>query len=146
MELVSKLDDYGKPAWIAVMVLGFIVFWPVGLAILAYMIWSGRMGCRKHSGPGRWYNESESGSKRRGEWWKKSRAHPNSGNRAFDEYRQETLRRLEQESDEFKDFLENLRHARDKAEFDQFMKDRRDRAEQPEESESPESPAPQQPS
>ena len=34
MELASKIDDYGKPAWIGVMVLGFIVFWPVGLAIL----------------------------------------------------------------------------------------------------------------
>ena len=37
------LDDRGKGAWIAAMVLGFIVFWPVGLALLAYMIWSKRM-------------------------------------------------------------------------------------------------------
>ena len=37
-EMVARLDDYGRPAWIAVMVLGFIVFWPIGLAILAYMI------------------------------------------------------------------------------------------------------------
>ena len=29
------LDDRGKGAWIAVMVLGFILFWPIGLAILA---------------------------------------------------------------------------------------------------------------
>ena len=48
-----------------------------------------------------------------------------SGNRAFDEYRTETLRRLEEEQKEFKDFLERLRHARDKAEFDQFMADRK---------------------
>ncbi|MHA1569148.1 MAG: DUF2852 domain-containing protein, partial [Alphaproteobacteria bacterium] len=44
MELVAKLDDYGRPAWIAIMVVGFILFWPIGLAILAYLIWSGRMG------------------------------------------------------------------------------------------------------
>ena len=42
MEIAAKLDDYGKPAWIAVMVAGFIVFWPLGLAILGYMVWSGR--------------------------------------------------------------------------------------------------------
>ena len=51
--------------------------------------------------------------------------HPSSGNRAFDEYRDETLRRLEDEQKDFRDFLERLRHAKDKAEFDQFMADRR---------------------
>lgn len=48
-----------------------------------------------------------------------------SGNRAFDEYRMETLRRLEDEQREFQDFLTRLRAAKDKAEFDQFMADRR---------------------
>jgi hypothetical protein len=48
-----------------------------------------------------------------------------SGNRAFDEYRTETLRRLEDEQREFLEFLERLRHAKDKAEFDQFMTERR---------------------
>ena len=37
------LDERGKGAWIAAMVLGFIFFWPIGLALLAYMIWSKRM-------------------------------------------------------------------------------------------------------
>ena len=50
---------------------------------------------------------------------------PSSGNRAFDEYRMETLRRLEEEQREFHDFLSRLRMAKDKAEFDQFMADRR---------------------
>ena len=48
-----------------------------------------------------------------------------SGNRAFDDYRAETLRRLEDEQREFKDFLERLRMAKDKSEFDQFMAERR---------------------
>ena len=52
---------------------------------------------------------------------------PSSGNRAFDEYRSETLRRLEDEQREFRDFLDRLRMAKDKAEFDQFMSERRDR-------------------
>ena len=37
------LDERGKGAWIAAMVLGFIFVWPLGLAVLFYMIWSGRM-------------------------------------------------------------------------------------------------------
>ena len=50
-----------------------------------------------------------------------------SGNRAFDDYRTETLRRLEDEQREFKDFLGRLRFAKDRAEFDQFMSERRNR-------------------
>ncbi len=52
---------------------------------------------------------------------------PPSGNRAFDDYRSETLRRLEDEQKEFVDYLDRLRQARDKQEFDQFMADRRQR-------------------
>jgi hypothetical protein len=52
---------------------------------------------------------------------------PSSGNRAFDDYRAETLRRLEEEQREFQEFLTRLREAKDKAEFDQFMADRRGR-------------------
>jgi hypothetical protein len=48
-----------------------------------------------------------------------------SGNRAFDDYRAETLRRLEDEQREFMEFLDRLRHAKDKSEFDQFMAERR---------------------
>jgi hypothetical protein len=48
-----------------------------------------------------------------------------SGNYAFDEYRAETLRRLEEEQREFIAFLDRLRHAKDKAEFDQFMAEHR---------------------
>jgi hypothetical protein len=61
--------------------------------------------------------------KGRGGWW----GPPSSGNRAFDDYRTETLRRLEDEQREFKEFLERLRFAKDRAEFDQFMNERRNR-------------------
>ena len=132
MELAAKMDEYGKPAWIAAMILGFVVFWPIGLGILAYLIWSGRMGSWKYCGPGRWYNE-RAGSNRRG-CGRHGRA--SSGNRAFDEYRAETLRRLEEEQKAFADFLERLRHAEDKAEFDQFMADRNHRTDAPEAPES----------
>ena len=51
-DVVARIDDFGRPAWIALMVIGFIVFWPIGLAILAYIIWSGRMGCGWHGSRG----------------------------------------------------------------------------------------------
>jgi Protein of unknown function (DUF2852) len=47
------------------------------------------------------------------------------GSTAFDEYRAETLRRLEREQGEFQEFVEHLRAAKDKAEFDQFIAARR---------------------
>jgi hypothetical protein len=49
---------------------------------------------------------------------------PPSGNSAFDDYRREMLRRLEQDHQDFKSFLERLRRAKDKQEFDQFMAER----------------------
>ena len=126
MELAARLDDYGKPAWIAVMVLSFIVFWPIGLAILGYLLWSGRMGCWKNGGgAGRWHKHGKRHG--RGESWFTGERKGSSGNTAFDEYREETLRRLEEEQEEFQTFLHRLREAKDKAEFDQFMAEQRKR-------------------
>ena len=139
MPIAAKLDEYGKPAWIALIVLGFIAWWPLGLAILAFTIWSGRMGCCGYhsgaSGNDRWQYKMER-MQRKMDWMRAKMsggsagawsAGSPSGNRAFDEYRTETLRRLEEEQREFRDFLERLRLAKDKAEFDQFMAERRDR-------------------
>ncbi len=50
-----------------------------------------------------------------------------SGNSAFDAYRNETLKRLEDEQSAFQSFLGRLREARDQAEFDQFMDEMKDR-------------------
>jgi hypothetical protein len=55
-------------------------------------------------------------------WW---RQQPTSGNSTFDDYRADTLRRLEEEQSDFQSFLAQLRMAKDKAEFDQFMIERR---------------------
>lgn len=125
-EVVSKLDDFGTPAWIALMVLSFIVWWPLGLAMLAFLLWSGRMGhewgCRSFDN--RWRERME---QRRERWGGGGRGHTSSGNRAFDEYREETLKRLEEEQREFREFLERLRLAKDRSEFDQFMTERKNR-------------------
>ena len=126
MPIAAKLDELGYAAWIALMILGFIFWWPVGLAILMFTIGSGRMGCWKNRGFGRWHDQSERAERTRSgtNWWGEPRS---SGNRAFDEYRADTLRRLEEEQREFRDFLARLRMAKDKAEFDQFMAERRNR-------------------
>ena len=119
MQLVATLDEYGKPAWITAMIVGFILWWPVGLGVLAYLIWSGRMGCGNKM---QWKNYLAGEVRRFGGGMSAFRS---TGNRAFDDYRQENLRRLEEEATEFQSFLQLLRHAKDKAEFDQFMAERR---------------------
>ncbi len=132
MGIAARLDDFGKPAWIALMIAGFIVFWPLGLAMLAFLIGSGRMGCGRHGD--RWQRKMERFQEKMGRmqemaerWHGGRREASSSGNRAFDEYRAETLKRLEEEEREFRDFLDRLRFAKDKAEFDQFLNDRRNR-------------------
>jgi hypothetical protein len=120
-----------KPLWIALMVLAFIVWWPVGLATLFYLIWSGRMGCWRQMRRAERAGQGFPGQSYGAQWWRNwcggERPASSSGNRAFDEYRAETLRRLEEEQQEFAAFLDRLRFAKDKAEFDQFMAERRDR-------------------
>ncbi len=135
MPIAAKLDELGKPAWIALMILGFVAWWPLGLVILAFIIGSGRVSCWNHNGMSRWHNKMDRMQERmrskmdraRGgcDWWGATPS--SSGNYAFDEYRSDTLRRLEEEQREFKDFLERLRFAKDREEFDQFMAERRNR-------------------
>jgi hypothetical protein len=150
MMFAARLDEIGKPAWLGLMIVSFVLFWPAGLVILGYLIGSGRMGCWSQTRADVNANEGENGGHR----WQRhldrmqrkmdrmqaaadrfwgprpaasagAAARSSSGNRAFDEYREETLRRLENEQREFLEFLQRLRHAKDKAEFDQFMADRR---------------------
>ena len=114
------LDERGKGAWIAATVLGFIAFWPIGLGLLAYMIWSKRMFSSTSMTCGR--------SHRRAAYHSARAAMRPSGNQAFDAYKADTLRRLEDEQASFEAFLERLREAKDKAEFDQFMEERAHKA------------------
>lgn len=130
-----------RPMAIGFTVLGFIFWWPVGLAMLFYTIGSGRMG-----GFGRRKRAMNQQSwQDAGPWanWKiwacgsSDRPASTSGNRAFDEYKAETLRRMEEEQKEFGSFLERLRFAKDKSEFDQFMAERRTRPPAPPADEQP---------
>ncbi len=134
MPIAARIDEFGKLAWVFLMIVGFIIWWPVGLATLGFIIFTGRlgsgpMGCRGYADRGEYKMQKLQ--------WKMDRMRsrmmgghrfdfaPSSGNRAFDEYRSETLKRLEDEQREFREFLDRLRFAKDKTEFDQFMAERR---------------------
>lgn len=116
-----------RPLRIVLIVLAFIWWWPVGLASLLFVLWSKRMGW---IGGDRSFR-SMSGQGKSGQpfWASRRGSQPTSGNRAFDEYRAETLRRLEEEQNDFVGFLDRLRYAKDKAEFDEFLAERRQRSE-----------------
>jgi Protein of unknown function (DUF2852) len=129
------LDTPWHPGWIAVTILGFLLWWPIGLALLLFTLGSRKMACWSNYDRDRWQNKMDrvqdkmermrNRMERRGFGW--GFAPPSSGNRAFDEYRMETLQRLEEEQREFKEFLSRLRHAKDKEEFDAFMAQHRQR-------------------
>ncbi len=123
MSLAARLDELKTPICIALAILGFIYWLPLGLAILAYTLWSRRMACcGMNFGRG---NDHADRPRQTQGWWGQPQT---TGNQAFDEYRTETLQRLEEEQREFQEFLGRLRMAKDKAEFDQFMAEDRTRS------------------
>ena len=141
MPIAAKIDQFGVLAWIALMVLGFVIWWPLGLVALAFIIapgrfWSGHMGYGYANNGG---CASRREYKLQKMQWKMDRMRsrmmgghaydyaPTSGNRAFDEYRSDTLKRLEDEQREFQEFLDRLRFAKDKTEFDEFMAERKNK-------------------
>lgn len=124
------------PATIALMVLGFIVWWPLGLAMLAYILWGELFGGSAEKAE-RFVNRSRhfaEGCTKNGAWKRSGFSGgfgSSSGNAAFDDYRAEQLRRLEEERkrldeevDAFHAYMRNLRMARDREEFDRFMRER----------------------
>jgi len=117
---------------LALMIVGFVVFWPIGFAILGYYAWrAGKwrsgMGCG-------WSREGWNGAPWRAGGWRGpgfGMFQQGSGNAAFDEYRDAVMKRLDEERrklDEeqmaFKAFVERLRRAKDQEEFDRFMAER----------------------
>jgi Protein of unknown function (DUF2852) len=109
-------------AWIIpAMVFGYIIWWPIGLALTFYMVFGDRWFREPLDQFKAWHDDHHAG---RGTRWTHpgSRAAP-TGNHAFDAYRSDVLKRLEDEREQFEAFLARLRQARDKAEFDEFLDD-----------------------
>jgi hypothetical protein len=131
------------PVEILAMVLGFIVFWPIGLAILAFKFWqrkTGYPGDLQTAAQEKWREARsafQSGPWASGPWAGRSGfgGRP-SGNMAFDEWRaaeiarlDEERRKLEEAHRDFASFVENIRRAKDREEFERFMNERRARPE-----------------
>lgn len=128
-----------KPLNIAAMVAGFVIFWPVGLAILFYNIFAEqgdftRFVDRTKEQWGSWHDQHHG---RQG--YRRHAKRSYTGNAAFDDYREETLqrldeerRRLEEEIASFREFQEELKRKQDRDEFDRFMDERKPRRDNPE--------------
>ncbi len=108
MTTVAQRSSRWTPLGIAAMVMGFIVWWPLGLAIIAYILWGGSVDDLV----------SDTVQQVKGMASPKPRT---SGNAAFDAYKKETLKRLEEEQAEFANYVEKLRQAQDEEEFQRFM-------------------------
>ena len=119
-----------RPAWtpvtIAMMVIGFMIFWPLGLAMIAYILWGDRLDQFKSDINGATDNLSKSFG-RGCRHYRTTR----TGNVAFDDWREAELKRLHEERikldemrAEFDDYARELRRAKDQEEFDQFMAQR----------------------
>jgi hypothetical protein len=117
---------------ILAIVFGFIIYWPVGLALLIWKLW------RLKEDPtwdiSRAFDDLR-GSFNRSGFGGNGFGSGASGNSAFDEYKRETLDRLEaerrklaEEEREFSNFMEELRRTRDRESFDRFMQQRRNGA------------------
>lgn len=127
-----------KPQWspltIALMVMGFIIFWPIGLAVLAYILWGEKFGGSPEKAQA-YFNKGREwcAPRHRHHGWHHNRyASTSSGNAAFDDYRAEQLKRLDEERarldaeiEAFHEYMANLNKAKDREEFDRFMNERR---------------------
>ncbi len=124
-----------KPQWspltIALMVLGFIIFWPLGLAVLGYILWGEKFGGSAEKAQHYW-NKGCGYMRNTTKQAGFGRDFSSSGNAAFDDYRADQLKRLEEERarldaeiDAFHEYMANLRKAKDREEFDRFMSEHR---------------------
>ncbi len=114
------------PATVALMVIGFMVFWPLGLAMLGYILFGDRFRDFKREA-----NRSADGIFSKCRSGRYGRSHFSTGNVAFDDWRKAELDRMEEERRkldemraEFDSYLRELRRAKDQEEFDRFMRER----------------------
>lgn len=123
-----------RPAWtpatIGLMVLGFLIFWPLGLAMLAYILWGDRLDEFKRD-----VNRATDSFGEKFSMKGAASTTSRTGNVAFDDWREVELSRLEEERQkldvmrrEFDEYQRELRRAKDQDEFDAFIKARNKKA------------------
>jgi hypothetical protein len=121
---------------VVAMILGFIVFWPIGLAILGFKLWQRKAG---YHGDLQTVAQDKWREARSAMWssnWQGRRGFyaAGTGNSAFDEWKAAEIARLEEERRklqeahrEFSTFVDNIRRSKDREEFERFMNERRNR-------------------
>lgn len=122
-----------KPIEVLAMILGFIWFFPIGLAILFWKIWQAKSQYSGDFGQfaqERW-GEFEQRAGLRGMARKFGEWPASSGNAAFDDWRKAELERLAEErrkifeaEQAFEAYLDGLRRAKDREDFERFMASR----------------------
>ncbi|MFN0191470.1 MAG: DUF2852 domain-containing protein [Aestuariivirga sp.] len=127
---------WGKTRWsaleIGAMVGGFIVFWPLGLLALFLKWKNGEMWKGASDGWAPWSTWKKPDMNQFHQWKQGFQGgYASSGNAAFDDYKREQLKRLEEERRKLEDeqkafsaYMERLRRAKDQDEFDRFMAER----------------------
>ncbi|MGH1591684.1 DUF2852 domain-containing protein [Methylobacterium phyllosphaerae] len=119
---------------IGAIVVGFIYWWPVGLALVAWKLAGYPAFADLRDAARRAVADFESPrpASRFARAFEAASRRDSSGNAAFDAYRRAELdrleaqrRALEEESRAFSDFVEELKRAKDREQFDAFMAKRR---------------------
>lgn len=125
MNTTALIRPAWTPATIALMVVGFMVFWPLGLAMLAYIVWGDRLDGWKRDVNAATDNAFGA---MRGFGRSRTQGFGRTGNVAFDDWREKELERLDEERrkldemrEEFETYARELRRAKDQEEFDRFM-------------------------
>lgn len=105
-------------AWVAMWVIAAVVWllWPLALLVVGCVAWRRQSRYWQASRP-----VAASEPARSRTFFK------NSGNGAFEEYREETLRRLDEEREKFREFLERRRKAKDLEAFESYVTERWER-------------------
>lgn len=118
-----------KPVEIAAIVVGFVFWWPVGLALLGLKI-AQRRGYSIDDAVGAVRGSFGGMGRTASPQWRPF-ASSSTGNAAFDDWRNAELAKLDEErrkldaaQREFADHLSNLQKARDREEFEGFMRTR----------------------
>lgn len=127
-----------RPFEIGLIVFSFLIFWPIGLALLMWKLWSRSQGyegdvfafAQEQSARVKEVFGGAAQDATRG--WGGPAFMRTTGNVAFDEWREGELARLEEErrklaeaERDFAEHIDQLRRARDREEFDSFMRNRK---------------------
>ena len=128
--LQSMIRPAWTPATIALTVAGFMIWFPLGLAMIAYILWGERLEAFKLEA-NRATDDLIGTFKRAGGRHGTPASFGRSGNVAFDDWREEEMKRLDEErrrlarmETEFADYQRELRRAKDRTEFERFLRDR----------------------